>query len=66
MRLAVRVEPKASRPISPAKDAQGDFSQFTSFMRRLVSVPHSEIQERLKTEKKSSASRVPASGKKAR
>ena len=54
------------RPSSPAKNTEGDFGQFTSFMRRLVSVPHLEIQERLKAEKTSSASRVPASGKKAR
>jgi hypothetical protein len=66
MRLAVRVEPKASHPISPAKDAQGDFAEFTGFMRRLVSVPHSEVQKRLKAERTSSASRVPVSGKKVR
>jgi|HubBroStandDraft_1064217.scaffolds.fasta_scaffold2354265_2 hypothetical protein len=56
----------AKAPNQTAKNETGDFAQFTSFMRRLVSVPHSEIQERLKAEKKSSASRVPASGKKAR
>jgi hypothetical protein len=56
----------AKAPNQTAKNETGDFAQFTSFMRRLVSVPHSEIQERLKAEKKPSASRVAASGKKAR
>jgi hypothetical protein len=56
----------AKAPNQTAKNETGDFAQFTGFMRRLVSVPHSEIQERVKAEKKASASRVPASGKKAR
>jgi hypothetical protein len=62
----VKAEPKARRPISPGKDVQGDFAQFTDFMRRLVSVPHSEVKKRLEEEKrarksKPSSSRVPAS-----
>ena len=54
----------ANQPHSPGKDVQGDFAQFTDFVRRVVSVPHSEIQRRLEAEKqaKSSASPVPASG----
>jgi hypothetical protein len=62
----MKVEPKARRSDSPAKDVQGDFAQFTNFMMRLVSVPHSEVKKRLDEEKrarktKSSSSRVPAS-----
>lgn len=54
----------ASHPISPAKDVQGDFAQFTNFMRRLVAVPHSEIKAQLDADKakkrrlKNSASRA--------
>lgn len=40
----MKIEPEARLPISPAKDAQGDFAQFTDFMRRLVAVPHSQIK----------------------
>jgi hypothetical protein len=54
MQLAeMKTEPKARRPNSPAKDAQGDFAQFTDFMRRLVAVPHSKIKETLEAEKAS-------------
>jgi hypothetical protein len=56
----------ANRPTSPAKNVEGDFSQFTDFMRKLVTVPHSKIKARLDAEKaekrtqpKRSASRVP-------
>jgi hypothetical protein len=45
-------------PDSPAKDVQGDFAQFTDFMRRLVSVPHSTIKARLEAEKKAKKQRV--------
>src|SRR5690242_8361756 len=45
-------EPKASRPEPSGKNETGDFAQFTDFMRRLVSVPHSEIQRRLAEEKR--------------
>jgi hypothetical protein len=60
----MKAEPKASVPDSPAKDVQGDFAQFTGFMRQLVSVPHSEIKAKLQAEKearrsKPSASHVP-------
>jgi hypothetical protein len=54
------------RPSSPAKNTEGDFGQFTSFMRKLVSVPHSEIKARIEAEKGAKrtskrASRAPAS-----
>lgn len=62
----MKAEPKARVPNQSAKNETGDFAEFTGFMRRLVSVPHSEVQKRLKAEKISSASRVAASGKKAR
>lgn len=47
----MRVEPKARLPISPSKDVQGDFAQFTDFMRRVVAVPHSKIKAKLDAEK---------------
>jgi len=40
-----------SRPENPAKNQEGDFDQFTNFMRKLVAVPHSEIKARLEAEK---------------
>jgi hypothetical protein len=55
----------ANRPKSLPRDVEGDFSQFTDFMRKLVAVPHSKIKARLDAEKetkrtsKPSASRVP-------
>jgi hypothetical protein len=57
----MKAEPKASNPISPAKDAQGDFAQFTDFMRRLVAVPHSKIKARLEEEKRTKKKRVSVS-----
>jgi len=48
-------EPKASPPPTSAKNETGDFAQFTDFMRRLVAVPRSVIQERLAEEKQSKA-----------
>jgi hypothetical protein len=58
----------ASVPNQSAKNEAGDFAEFTNFVRRIVAVPHSKVQQRLKAEKrtKSRASRAPASGKKAR
>ena len=35
-----------------AKNVTGNFLQFTDFMKRLVSVPHSEIKAALDAEKK--------------
>jgi hypothetical protein len=49
----MKTEPKARPLDSPAKDVQGDFAQFTDFMRRLVAVPHSEVKAKLEAEKKS-------------
>jgi hypothetical protein len=54
-----------NQPTSSAKNVTGDSDSFTSFMRKLVSVPHSEIRAKLDAEKASkraskSASRVPA------
>jgi hypothetical protein len=46
-----------SQPKRSAKKTEGDFEQFTSFMRRLVAVPHSEIKARLEAEKQ--AKRTP-------
>jgi hypothetical protein len=57
-------------PKPSAKNAEGDFKQFTNFMRRLVAVPHSEVKAKLDAEKrakkrkktsKSSASRAAVS-----
>ena len=41
----------ANHPKASAKNAEGDFGQFTNFMRRLVAVPHSEIKAKLDAEK---------------
>jgi len=49
------------KPDSPGKDVQGDFAQFTDFVRRIVSVPHAEIQRRLEAEKRSKTSASPDS-----
>lgn len=61
----MKTEPKARVPKSAATDVQGDFAQFTNFMRRLVAVPHSKIKAELDAEKAKRkpkpASRVPAS-----
>lgn len=35
----------------PARPDYGDFEKFTEFMRKLISVPHSEIKARLEAEK---------------
>ncbi|MGB0065199.1 MAG: hypothetical protein WBP85_12200 [Terracidiphilus sp.] len=42
-----------------AKDVTGDFEQYKDFMRKLLSVPHSEIKARLDAEKE--AKRTPKS-----
>jgi hypothetical protein len=54
----MKAEPKASRPITSAKNVEGDFAQFTNFMRRLVSVPHSKIKAELDAEKKAKRSKT--------
>lgn len=59
----------ASAPNVPAKDdAAGDFDHFKAFARQILSIPHSEIQKRMKAEKrtKASASPGPVSDKTAR
>ena len=57
----------ATNPKPSAKNVQGDFAKFKTFMQRLVAVPHSEIKAQLDAEKRakkqrkkppSSASRV--------
>jgi len=53
----MKAEPKAKALKSLGGDAQGDFAQFTNFMRRLVSVPHSEIKARLEEEKRAKKKR---------
>ena len=52
-------------PTTPGK-AEGDFDQFTSFMRKLVSVPHDTIKARLEAEKAAKVSRASASESKRR
>jgi len=47
----------AGRPTSPAKNVEGDFGQFTDFMRKLVAVPHSKIKARLEEEKQEKRTR---------
>lgn len=57
----MKAEPKARLPISPGKDVQGDFAQFTNFMRRLVAVPHSQIKAKLEAEKQAKRKAKPLS-----
>jgi hypothetical protein len=57
----MKLKPNAIASDSPAKDVQGDFAQFTDFMRRLVAVPHSQIKARLEEEKRSKKKRISAS-----
>ncbi|MDW5267332.1 MULTISPECIES: hypothetical protein [Acidobacteriaceae] len=57
----MKTEPKANAPNSPGKDVQGDFAQFTDFMKKLVAVPHSKIKARLEEEKRSKKKRISAS-----
>ncbi len=54
----------ANIPTDPAKNVTGDSATFISFMRKLISVPHSEIKAKLEAEKEAkrtskSTSRVP-------
>jgi hypothetical protein len=57
----MKVEPKARVPKSAATDVQGDFAQFTDFMKKLVAVPHSKIKARLEEEKRTKKKRVSVS-----
>jgi hypothetical protein len=45
------VPQKSTHPKNPAKSQTGD-DAFTSFMRRLMAVPHSEIKAKLDAEKR--------------
>jgi len=38
-------------PMKADRNEKGDFGKFTEFMKRLVSVPHSEIKAKLDAEK---------------
>jgi hypothetical protein len=49
------VPQKPTRPITSAKNVEGDFGQFTNFMKRLLAVPHSEIKAKLDAEKRAKA-----------
>lgn len=53
----------ANHPKSPAKNSTGDFGQFTSFMRRLVAVPHSEIKAKLDAERRAKTRKRKASSR---
>jgi hypothetical protein len=46
---------KPTRPANPVKNVEGDFGQFTNFMKRLLAVPHSEIKAKLDAEKRAKA-----------
>jgi hypothetical protein len=48
--------PKSAVP-NPLKNVEGDFGQFTNFMKRLLAVPHSEIKAKLDAEKRAKARR---------
>jgi hypothetical protein len=58
-------------PKQSAKNVSGNSDNFTSFMRRLIQVPHSEIKAKLDAEKQAkqtskTASRVSVAPSKAR
>jgi hypothetical protein len=58
-------------PKQSAKNVSGNSDNFTSFMRRLIQVPHSEIKAKLDAEREAkrtskSVSRVPAAPSKGR
>jgi Skp family chaperone for outer membrane proteins len=46
-----------NQPTTSAKNMTGDSATFINFMRRLISVPHAEIKEKLDAERK--AKRTP-------
>jgi hypothetical protein len=47
----------ASHPKPSAKNEQGEYAKFNSFMKRLVAVPHSEIKAQLDAEKRAKKQR---------
>jgi hypothetical protein len=55
------VSQKPTRPTHPAKNDQGEYGNFETLLKRVVSVPHSQLQARLKGEKKRKAKRASAS-----
>jgi hypothetical protein len=46
-----------SRPSHPAKNAKGEYATFEDALKRVLSVPHSEIQAKLQDEKRKRRSR---------
>lgn len=56
----------ASHPKPSAKNDPDEFARFSSFMKRLVTVPHSEIKEKLDAEKRSRKSKRGASSRASR
>jgi hypothetical protein len=59
------------KPHDSARNVTGNSENFTSFMRRLVAVPHSEIKAKLEAEREAKrtskpVSRVPAVSSKVR
>jgi hypothetical protein len=50
-----------NQPSPSAKNVTGDSATFVNFMRRIVSVPHSEIKAKLDAEKKAKQSSKPSS-----
>jgi hypothetical protein len=55
------VSQKPTHPTHPAKNEQGEYGNFETLLKRVVSVPHSEVQARLRSEKKQKAKRSSAS-----
>lgn len=62
----------STQPADSAKNVKGDSDTFTSFMQRLMQVPHSEIKAKLDAERKTKrkpkhpSSRASASSSKVR
>ena len=54
------------KPTHSAKNVQGDFGKFTNFMRKLVAVPHSEIEAKLDAEKLAKARKQKAASRASR
>jgi hypothetical protein len=45
----------SQKPTHSAKNVEGNFAEFTNFMKRLLAVPHSEIKAKLDAEKRAKA-----------
>ena len=52
-----------NRPKPSAKNEQGEYGNFENLLRRVVSVPHSKLQERLKAEKKQKQTSKPSASR---